>query len=413
MRALHALISHHYWNRAGGGEIVCAGFAKVFDVLGFTPLLVSPIRIDVSRYSEWFGVNISAYPTFDLGFELKAFGMYTRLLEGLTINKALKKFDVKIVFKDNPVPKSVVSVAKRSRVRLVEYIHFPVEVFARGGWVQFEDDPYHAQRYSRFPMNIYFKLYLSLLSKIVRDNPFTDLDLVLANSEWSANIVKSVYGEKPVVLNPPIPPNVGVVENPKTFEAREDIVVMIGRFGVEKRYHWVVQEVFPRLKKVVNNVKLYVFGSSTTKSSRDYYKRVVSIASKLGLKVSTSVDDGNAEVYIIENAPRATIISVMDRAKAFLHATINEHWGVAVSEAMARGLSVVVHKSGGPWSDLVMEGVHGLGYATAEEAVEVISKLLTDSSTWSYYSGKAVERVKGLTFNKFIEKAIQLIKKIL
>jgi hypothetical protein len=60
-----------------------------------------------------------------------------------------------------------------------------------------------------------------------------------------------------------------------------------------------------------------------------------------------------------------------------------------------------------------MEGVHGLGYATAEEAVEVISKLLTDSSTWSYYSGKAVERVKGLTFNKFIEKAIQLIKKIL
>jgi alpha-1,2-mannosyltransferase len=52
MRALHALISHHYWNRAGGGEIVCADFAKVFDVLGFTPLLVSPIRIDVSRYSE-------------------------------------------------------------------------------------------------------------------------------------------------------------------------------------------------------------------------------------------------------------------------------------------------------------------------------------------------------------------------
>jgi hypothetical protein len=64
--------------------------------------------------------------------------------------------------------------------------------FARGGWVQFEDDPCHAQRYSRFPMNIYFKLYLSLLSKIVRDNPFTDLDLVLANSEWSANIVKRV-----------------------------------------------------------------------------------------------------------------------------------------------------------------------------------------------------------------------------
>jgi len=384
----------------------------VFDSLGFTPLLVSPTRIDVSRYPEWFGVDLSAYPTLDLGFELRAFGMYTRLLEGFAINKALKRFDVGIVFKDNPMPRGTVKVAKRHGIKLVEYIHFPAEVFVKGGWVQFADDPYHAQRYGKFPMNIYFRVYLALLSRIVRSNPFTDVDLVLSNSEWSANIVKSVYGEKPVVLNPPIPPNVGIVEHAKPFDDRENIVVMVGRFGVEKRYHWVVQEVLPRLKKLVSDVRLYVFGSSKTKSSRGYYRRVMSLALETGLRVSTDID-ANAEVYLVENAPRSAINSVMNRAKLFLHAAINEHWGVAVTEAMARSLPVVVHKSGGPWSDIVVGSLHGLGYTTTEEAVEMVSKLLTDSSTWSYYSRKSLERVRELTFNRFIEKATQLIKRIL
>jgi len=83
MKTLHALVAHHYWNRAGGGEIVCAGFAKVFEALGFIPVLVSPIKIDVSKYPEWFGIDISMYPTFDLGIELKAFRHVCEAFRGL------------------------------------------------------------------------------------------------------------------------------------------------------------------------------------------------------------------------------------------------------------------------------------------------------------------------------------------
>jgi glycosyltransferase involved in cell wall biosynthesis len=93
----------------------------------------------------------------------------------------------------------------------------------------------------------------------------------------------------------------------------------------------------------------------------------------------------------------------LDNAKVFLHATINEHWGVAVAEAMARGLPVVIHKSGGAWSDLAMSGEVGLGYDTADEAVESIARLLTDGKEWAYRSWKSTERVSELDFNRWIK----------
>jgi len=93
----------------------------------------------------------------------------------------------------------------------------------------------------------------------------------------------------------------------------------------------------------------------------------------------------------------------------FLHATINEHWGVVVAEAMARGLPVVVHRSGGAWSDLAMGGEVGLGYEGVDEAVEALAKLLTDEKAWGHYSGKSLGRVGELTFDKFEERVKELI----
>jgi glycosyltransferase involved in cell wall biosynthesis len=117
-------------------------------------------------------------------------------------------------------------------------------------------------------------------------------------------------------------------------------------------------------------------------------------------------------VYLVENAPRKVINEVMDRAKVFLHATINEHWGIAVAEAMARGLPVVVHRSGGTWSDLAGEGSYGVGYNTAEEAAEAVAKLLTDRGGWSYYSKKSTERALGLTLDRFTGRFTELLTKV-
>jgi len=173
--------------------------------------------------------------------------------------------------------------------------------------------------------------------------------VVFVNSRWTASVAEMVYGEEPEVLNPPLPPNVEVVERSRPFEEREPVVVMLGRFSQEKRYHWVVREVAPRLVKEVPGARLVIFGGAATPTLQAYYRRVWRLAEEAGLRVSDSLD-AKADVYLVANAPRRTINEAMDRARAFLHATINEHWGIAVAEAMARGLPVVVHKSGGAWT---------------------------------------------------------------
>jgi len=103
----------------------------------------------------------------------------------------------------------------------------------------------------------------------------------------------------------------------------------------------------------------------------------------------------------------------IDEAKAFLRATINEHWGIAVAEAMARGLPVVVHKSGGAWTDLAEEDAYGLGYQTTEEALTSLVGLFTDGNVWRHYSTKALLRAQNLTLDKYVGNFKNAVSKLL
>jgi len=154
-----------------------------------------------------------------------------------------------------------------------------------------------------------------------------------------------------------------------------------------------------------------IFGGAATPTLQAYYRRVWRLAEEAGLRVADSLE-AKADVYLVANAPRRLINETMDRSRAFLHATINEHWGIAVAEAMARGLPVVVHKSGGAWTDLAEEGRYGLGYETAEEAVEALAKLLTDGRAWSLFSQRSLARISGFTFEEFLGRAIALLSKL-
>jgi len=352
---MYALVTHHYWNRPGGGELVCASFAKVFEHLGFEPVLASTIKIDINitKYPEWFGIDLSKYPQIHLGIEPKAFGLYLRLLANRAVVKAIRRYAPKVMYIDIPTYKYAVDTIKKYSVKLIEYIHFPLETWFRKGIEDLSPsrDPYIVERYGRFPMNIYFKIFVKLLPLVLRENPFTIADLVLTNSKWTADLVKRIHGEEPYVLNPPLPPRTGLIENVAPFDARDDVVVMVGRFSEEKRYHWVIRGVFPKLRKVFSGVKLIVFGATGTKTAKAYYSKLIELARSLGFRVSTQLGV-DVDIYLVENASRDLINEVMDRAKVFLHATINEHWGIAVAEAMARGLPIVVHRSGGTWSDL-------------------------------------------------------------
>jgi glycosyltransferase involved in cell wall biosynthesis len=54
----------------------------------------------------------------------------------------------------------------------------------------------------------------------------------------------------------------------------------------------------------------------------------------------------------------------------------HEPFGIVVAEAMAAGAVPVVHKSGGPWIDIVKLGRYGIGFETEKEAATGICKAL-------------------------------------
>lgn len=409
----YALVSHHYWGSPGGGQLVCASAAFSLDSIGYTPIITGTFKFDKSKYVDWYGIDISKYNTVTLPLgNIKAFGLWTRLYVWYPASRAISKYRPDLMFIDEETYGPLVKYRSRG-LKIVEYIHFPFEVVVdpkfRGSGLAYGEDPYIMERYGRFPLNVYWWVFRKMLPRYLRRNPFTDSDLVLTNSKWTAEVAKLVYGERPMVLNPPIAPNTEVLSKPRPFEERSDMVVMLGRFSEEKRYHWVVSEVAPMLVKEHEGARLVIFGGATTRTQISYLNRVIELARRSGLKVSDSLDKA-ADLYVIPNAPRPLINATMDRAKAFLHATINEHWGIAVAEAMARGLPTVVHRSGGTWSDLVNEGEHGLGYIDAHEAVDALVTLLTDGRRWTTYSSASVNRVGELTLWRFRDNLIALLK---
>jgi len=331
-----ALVTHHYWDRPGGGEIVAAAFARAFKDLGFHTEITATTRFCVPCYKDWFGIDITDIPTHSMPFKLRAFGIYLRAFSWLPVTWVIPRLKPDIVYVDFYTAKPIINLKRKYGFKTTEYIHYPFEVIHITTTYSWKKDPYITERYGKFPWNLYLKGSLWLGELFNRGNPFEVNEIVMANSKWTANVVRDVYGEEPIVLNPPIPPNVSIVRNPRPFSERQLAVVMIGRFSWEKRYHWVVGELMPSLTKEVPGVKLVIVGGIGTKTSQDYYERIrrMAIENKL-----------NVELY--PNAPGDVKVALMDQARAFLHATINEHWGVVVTEAMARGLPVVVHRSGG------------------------------------------------------------------
>jgi len=409
----YAVVGHHYWNRPGGSQFVCAAATYALQTIGYTPILTSVGPIDSGNYYDWFGIDLSKYTSISLtSLKLRAFGIYLRLLIWRAIKKAIDKYSAQLIFTDECTYKPLIEYIKNREIMLVEYIHFPMEIYIdkrfKGTGLYYNEDPYITERYSKFPMNIYWQIYVKSLPRYMRENPFEISSLVLANSKWTAELVKQIHGEPPEILNPPIPPNIEVVNKTKDWISRNNSVVMLGRFSEEKRYHWVIDRVLPKLKKEIDDVKLYILGDAKTKTSLNYLNRIEYLAKKNNFKTSRSLNL-EANVYLIANASRSTIKNIMDSSKIFLHATINEHWGIAVTEAMARGLPTVVHKSGGLWSDLIEYGTHGLGYSDPEEAVKAVTKLLTDEKTWNYYSSKSIEKARSLTIEEFVAKLAVLM----
>lgn len=189
----------------------------------------------------------------------------------------------------------------------------------------------------------------------------SSIDVVMTNSTWTQAHVKALWGplrgdkdkNHPIaILYPPcaveeMESEVEVDENSE--KNREPVVVYIAQFRPEKNHQLIVQSFAAFVKSgsaAANDARLVLIGSvrDDHDSKRVYQLRLLVNELHITNRVEFHVD-----------APWPDILKWLRKASVGVNGMWNEHFGIGVVEYQAAGLISVVHDSGGPKLDIVVD----------------------------------------------------------
>jgi glycosyltransferase involved in cell wall biosynthesis len=190
--------------------------------------------------------------------------------------------------------------------------------------------------------------------------------LVLANSKFTQMAVRKRYFVDPTVVYPPV--DISGIMNQDLDVPKQDLVVTASRFSPEKGLGLI-----PKLASKVNAIFIVMGPISVRSSYNEMHKsiREYGVRDKVRLMTSVSVQEK---------------VSLLRRAKVYLHTMPSEHFGVSIVEAMAAGCIPIVHDSGGP-REFVPSNWR---YRDVEEAEQKIKEAL---SSWSPSLSKDMQAI--------------------
>jgi glycosyltransferase involved in cell wall biosynthesis len=300
----------------GGAEAVClnvlATLQEDHDLTLLT--LADP---DLAELDDYFGTGVSTpVPVRRLG---PAEGVLVRSHRGLSGLGGLGRLHASVHGRlvRRVAPEYDLLVSTFGEFALdhpsVQYVHFPV---------------FNRHRLpgagTRGPLRRLYDHACDLVSGHRRRVP-TDATL-LANSEWTADTVRTVHGLRPQTLYPPVDTS-GF--EPRPWAEREPGIVAVGRVAPQKRTH-VVVEIANQLARAGYDLPLRVVGPV---GDRQYYRRLRERAGDT-VRFEGAVDRGR-------------LLDLLSTYRYGLHGTRNEHFGIAVAEFVAGGAVPLVHDSGG------------------------------------------------------------------
>lgn len=360
-------ILHSSLNILGGGERFCLKTIEAFKEQGWEVILatVEPTNWKTLK-SIW-----SEIPKIDkekpfLKIPVKRFGIYLRILSNLQLPILRKESD--IIFNTH----GDVLVSSTD----ITYMHFPTFTL----W----NESY--SKYKSGFWKMYFTPYYHIQRMIVKRHIDT---LLLTNSKFSRSIIKKYMKRNALVIYPPVNVNKYLKLN---SGKREDIVITVGRFSHEKKYENII-----RIAEKLPDIDFHIIGSVTSDLSYKYYVKIKKEIESRDLK----------NIYLHPNLQQKKMEDLLSSGKVYLHTMINEHFGISVVEGMASGLVPVVHRSGGPWTDIVYFGKYGFGYNNIEEATYFVKKAIKEYDLLIKY---VRERSKVFSDQVYKKNIVTLVK---
>ncbi|KAH6695803.1 alpha-1,2-mannosyltransferase alg-11 [Plectosphaerella plurivora] len=202
----------------------------------------------------------------------------------------------------------------------------------------------------------YWQLFAKLYSRAG-----SSVDIVMTNSTWTQGHIQKLWGPHrkakgrnalPTAVYPPCA--VEELEEAVDVSAaseskREKVIIYIAQFRPEKNHTLVVQAFAEFLKsesEASKGARLVLLGSvrDDHDSKRVYQLRI--LVNELGVRDSV-------DFHLDASWPE--ILEWLQKASVGANGMWNEHFGIGVVEYQAAGLISVVHDSGGPKLDIVVE----------------------------------------------------------
>lgn len=190
----------------------------------------------------------------------------------------------------------------------------------------------------------YYKIFAFMYGLVGRSN-----DIVMVNSSWTRSHMAELWpvGARLSVVYPPCDTR-AFEQLPLERPTKVFRIVSVGQFRPEKN-HALQLRLLAELVRVTDGrqrVELALVGSCRGLEDHQLVDTLKEEALRLGVlervefRINLSFDELREE---------------LSRAKAALHTMTNEHFGIGVVECMAAGCIMVVHDSGGPKLDIVVD----------------------------------------------------------
>lgn len=378
-------VAHHTLNIPGGAERLCLAVVEALRNHGHDVTLITVEKTDWDKIQKNFGKilrpNKEEYMTESrLSNDLSTIpvaSMYFMIyIMQLLTCKAKKKYDLTI----NTFGDVINSIAD------VTYVHFPLRAA-----LELSQVPAFSNKSMWQAIAPFYGLAMSFVDKIA---PGT----LITNSKFMQGVIRTVLHRNSLVVYPPVD-----VEkfSLKCFrERKNDHIVAVVASYTPKRH----LERVPLIARYTKHARFIVMGKADEYSAPILENLKHQIA-------ALNVDD---RVKLLTNVPFAEFAKTFSQAKVYLHIMPKDHFGISVVEAMASGCVPVVHRSGGPWLDILdtRQGEYGYSYLTAAEAARYIDMLVTNEDLRSEMSIKALDRAKKFEKTVFMEKIVKVVEKI-
>lgn len=179
----------------------------------------------------------------------------------------------------------------------------------------------------------------------------------LANSTWTAAVIANRYNIDPVVCHPPVDPIYGG----RSWDEREDGVVVVGRLAPDKRPLDAIS-IVDAVRSQGHDLHLHIVGTAPD-AYRDY-----------AATVTTEAAD-RSYVSVEEDIPRSRLETLLCTHKYGLNLKPREHFGLSVAEYVAAGMVAFAPASGGQVD--VLDRQNNRLFDSFEDAVMKIDTAIT------------------------------------